>query len=148
LLFVGAAAAGGASAQAPALAPPTTSPCSAGSSSHPDRLRTGSGAPGRAYWQQRVDYVIKATLDTVAKAVSGEEQITYTNNSPDTLRYLWLQVDQNLFTDSSVGEALFPSSAAPTVGSASSGSGSRSGRPPGAARPSPRLRCTIRSTAR
>ena len=74
----------------------------------PTGIRTGSGAPGRAYWQQRADYVIKATLDTVAKAVSGEEQITYTNNSPDTLHYLWLQVDQNLFTDSSVGEALFP----------------------------------------
>jgi len=74
----------------------------------PGTTRTASGQPGRGYWQQRADYVIKATLDTIAKAVSGEEQIAYTNNSPDTLRYLWLQVDQNLFTDSSRGEALFP----------------------------------------
>ena len=74
----------------------------------PGTIRTASGEPGRDYWQQRVDYVIKATLDTVARAVSGEEQITYTNNSPDTLRFLWLQLDQNLFTDSSRGDALFP----------------------------------------
>jgi len=74
----------------------------------PGTTRTASGQPGRGYWQQRADYVIKATLDTIAKAVSGEEQIAYTNNSPDTLRYLWLQLDQNLFTDSSRGEALFP----------------------------------------
>jgi hypothetical protein len=74
----------------------------------PSTVRTGSGAPGREYWQQRADYVIKATLDTMAKAVTGEEQISYLNNSPDTLRYLWLQVDQNVFTDSSRGTALLP----------------------------------------
>jgi hypothetical protein len=109
LVLVGAAAAAGASAQAPATrAPDDQSMFRRLELPTPTGIRTGSGAPGRAYWQQRVDYVIKATLDTVAKAVSGEEQITYTNNSPDTLHYLWLQVDQNLFTDSSVGEALFP----------------------------------------
>src|SRR4029077_1731779 len=63
----------------------------------PTLLRTGAGTPGPAYWQQRAEYVIKATLDTAAKAVIGDERISYTNNSPDTLRYLWLQVDQNLF---------------------------------------------------
>ena len=74
----------------------------------PNAIRTGSGAPGRGYWQQRADYVIKATLDTAANAILGDEEITYLNNSPDTLRYLWLQVDQNVFTDSSRGRALFP----------------------------------------
>ncbi|MFL5474700.1 MAG: M1 family peptidase, partial [Gemmatimonadales bacterium] len=43
----------------------------------PSRLRTGAGAPGPDYWQQRVDYVIRASLDTAAKAVTGEERITY-----------------------------------------------------------------------
>ena len=54
----------------------------------PNTIRTGTGAPGPDYWQQRADYVIRALLDTVAQTVSGEERITYTNNSPDTLRYL------------------------------------------------------------
>jgi Peptidase family M1 domain len=94
-------------AQTP-TATPDTSPFRRLELPAPTAVRTGSGAPGSGYWQQRVDYVIKATLDTVAKAVTGEEQISYTNNSPDTLRYLWLQLDQNLFTDSSIGEALFP----------------------------------------
>ena len=71
----------------------------------PNSIRTGSGGPGPDYWQQRVDYVIRASLDTVAQRVTGEEQITYTNNSPDTLRYLWLQLDQNLFNSSSRGFA-------------------------------------------
>src|SRR5918911_3772239 len=57
----------------------------------PNAIRTGSGAPGPEYWQQRVDYLIRASLDTVAQKVTGEERITYTNNSPDTLRYLWVQ---------------------------------------------------------
>ncbi len=72
-----------------------------------NRIRTGSGAPGPDYWQQRVDYVIRASLDTVAQRLTGEERITYTNNSPDTLRYLWLQLDQNLFNSSSRGFRLF-----------------------------------------
>ena len=53
----------------------------------PTTLRSRSGTPGPDYWQQRVDYVIRASLDTVARSVRGEERITYTNNSPDTLRY-------------------------------------------------------------
>jgi hypothetical protein len=91
-----------------AVALPDTSPFRRLELPTPGTIRTGSGEPGRDYWQQRADYVIRATLDTIAKAVSGEEQITYTNNSPDTLRFLWLQLDQNLFTDSSRGGALFP----------------------------------------
>ena len=73
----------------------------------PNTIRTGSGSPGPDYWQQRVDYVIRASLDTVAQRVAGEERITYTNNSPDTLRYLWLQLDQNLFTSSSRGSRIY-----------------------------------------
>ncbi|HWN17445.1 MAG TPA: M1 family metallopeptidase [Gemmatimonadales bacterium] len=73
----------------------------------PNTIRTGSGAPGPDYWQQRADYVIRASLDTVAQTVTGEERITYTNNSPDTLRYLWIQLDQNLFNSASRGARLF-----------------------------------------
>src|SRR5919112_1390888 len=73
----------------------------------PNRVRTGAGAPGPEYWQQRVDYVIRASLDTVANTVTGDERITYHNRSPDTLRYLWLQLDQNLFKSSSRGAQLF-----------------------------------------
>jgi hypothetical protein len=73
----------------------------------PNAVRTGSGAPGAGYWQQRADYVIRATLDTAARSVSGEERITYTNNSPDTLRYVWLQLDQNLFNSESRGFRVF-----------------------------------------
>src|SRR5215203_2143606 len=73
----------------------------------PNTIRTASGAPGPGYWQQRADYVIWAELDTVARTVRGEERISYTNNSPDTLRYLWIQLDQNLFNSSSRGSLLF-----------------------------------------
>ena len=54
-----------------------------------------------------MDYVIRASLDTAAQAVTGEERITYSNRSPDTLRYLWLQLDQNLFNSSSRGFLIF-----------------------------------------
>jgi hypothetical protein len=73
----------------------------------PTTLRTGSGEPGPGYWQQRADYVIRATLDTTTRSVRGEERITYTNNSPDTLRYVWLQLDQNLFNSESRGYRVF-----------------------------------------
>ena len=73
----------------------------------PNGVRSGSGAPGAQYWQQRVDYVIRATLDTAAKLLTGDETITYTNNSSDTLRYLWLQLDQNLYTGDSRGRVIF-----------------------------------------
>ena len=62
----------------------------------PNELRTGSGAPGARYWQQKVDYEIRTELDTVAHRVSGTERITYHNNSPDALDYLWIQLDQNV----------------------------------------------------
>ncbi len=61
----------------------------------PNAYRTGSGAPGHAYWQQRVDYRMTLTLDDTNQHLDGAETITYTNNAPDELRYLWLQLDQN-----------------------------------------------------
>ena len=72
-------------------------------------IRRASGAPGPGYWQQRIDYVIKVTLDTTAKRISGTESIRYTNNSPDTLRFVWMQLDQNLFRPGSTGSLLFAS---------------------------------------
>jgi len=62
----------------------------------PNAYRTGAGTPGPLYWQQRADYTIHATLDTATKGVTGSETIHYTNNSPDTLRYVWIQLDQNI----------------------------------------------------
>ncbi|WP_121201027.1 M1 family metallopeptidase [Mucilaginibacter gracilis] len=56
-----------------------------------------NGAPGIKYWQNRVDYTIKANLDTVKKTISASETINYTNNSPDELKYLWVQLDQNTY---------------------------------------------------
>lgn len=73
----------------------------------PNRFRSSSGAPGPDYWQQRADYHISAALDTTTRTVSGDVTIKYTNNSPDTLRYVWLQLDQNLYRPGSEGSALF-----------------------------------------
>ncbi|HEV8454531.1 MAG TPA: hypothetical protein VGQ24_06550, partial [Gemmatimonadales bacterium] len=75
----------------------------------PSDTRRADGAPGQAYWQQRVDYTIRATLDTAAKRLSGTETIRYTNHSPDTLRFVWMQLDQNLFRQGSTGSLLFAS---------------------------------------
>ncbi len=74
-----------------------------------NEIRAADGAPGPKYWQQRADYTIKATLDTAAKRLTATEQVRYTNNSPDTLRFVWMQVDQNLFRPGSVGSLLFAS---------------------------------------
>ena len=74
----------------------------------PNRYRSSIGAPGPDYWQQRADYSIAATLDTGNTELSGSVQIRYTNNSPDTLRYVWLQADQNLYRTGSKGSVLFP----------------------------------------
>ena len=59
--------------------------------------RSGNGAPGPNYWTNEADYVIKASLDTTQKEITGTVAITYTNNSPDELNYLWLQLDQNIY---------------------------------------------------
>ena len=61
----------------------------------PNTYRTASGAPGKDYWQQRADYKIELTLDDVKQQIDGTEVITYFNQSPDPLEYLWLQLDQN-----------------------------------------------------
>jgi hypothetical protein len=61
----------------------------------PNEYRTASGAPGPKYWQQRVDYDIKCELDEPQSKLTGSETITYHNNSPDVLSYLWLQLDEN-----------------------------------------------------
>jgi hypothetical protein len=74
----------------------------------PNRYRGSAGVPGPDYWQQRADYTIVTSLDTATTEVSGSVQISYTNNSPDTLRYVWLQADQNLYRTGSKGSALFP----------------------------------------
>lgn len=74
----------------------------------PNAFRMASGAPGPDYWQQRADYTIAATLDTATKRIRGTVSIHYTNNSPDTLRFVWLQLDQNLYHSMSKGSAMFP----------------------------------------
>ena len=62
----------------------------------PNSYRTASGAPGHEYWQQKADYVINIELDDKSQRIYGDEIITYHNNSPDELSYLWLQLDQNM----------------------------------------------------
>jgi hypothetical protein len=61
----------------------------------PNECRTASGAPGSRYWQQRADYEIEARLDEKNLTIIGTETVTYHNNSPDVLQYLWLQLDEN-----------------------------------------------------
>ena len=62
----------------------------------PNVYRAGSGAPGHEYWQQRADYKIRCELDDETQRLTGSETITYYNNSPDVLEYLWVQLDQNM----------------------------------------------------
>ncbi|WP_228726929.1 M1 family metallopeptidase [Novosphingobium aureum] len=70
----------------------------------PTDYRNASGAPGYRYWQQKVDYDVKARLDEGKRSVSGTETITYTNNSPDALPYLWLLLDQNNYKHDSISQ--------------------------------------------
>jgi len=62
----------------------------------PNSYRTGAGAPGPAYWQQRADYEIAVILNDEDQSITGNEIITYYNNSPSTLNFLWIQLDQNI----------------------------------------------------
>ena len=64
--------------------------------SSPNMFRTAAGAPGPAYYQQQADYKINIELDDQNKRIYGDEIVTYTNNSPDNLEYLWVQLDQNV----------------------------------------------------
>ena len=67
----------------------------------PNVYRTAGGAPGHKYYQQKADYKMKIELDDAKQIIRGEETITYTNNSPDALEYLWLQLDQNIRAENS-----------------------------------------------
>ncbi len=71
-------------------------------------FRSGSGAPGAHYWQNRADYTLAATLDTATHTLKGQLVLKYTNNSPDTLRFIWLQTEQNAFKNNSLNSFIFP----------------------------------------
>jgi hypothetical protein len=68
----------------------------------PNSYRTGSGAPGPNYWQQRADYVISAEVDDKTQVLTASETITYYNNAPEPLSFLWLQLDQNVFAPDNI----------------------------------------------
>ncbi len=82
--------------------------------------RSADGSPNTGYWQNKADYKIAATLDDVSNQVSGNVEITYTNNSPHNLPFLWLQLDQNLFNSDSRGQARLPVEGHSRYGDASS----------------------------
>ncbi|MEM9981559.1 MAG: M1 family peptidase, partial [Bacteroidota bacterium] len=67
--------------------------------------RSASGAPGEFYWQNRADYYIEANLDTEKHQLTADLTLTYTNNSPETLSFIWMQLDQNKFKADSRGTA-------------------------------------------
>ncbi len=81
----------------------------------PNQYRTGSGEPGPAYWQQKADYKIKVELDDENQRVTGSEVVTYFNNSPSELRYLWIQLDQNVREQDNFGSQSNGSSLPSTV---------------------------------
>ena len=70
----------------------------------PNVYRTASGAPGHEYYQQKADYLINVQLDEKNHVITGDETITYTNNSPDVLNYLWIQLDQNVRAKNSASQ--------------------------------------------
>lgn len=70
--------------------------------------RSASGQPGHAYWQNSADYNLNVSLNDTKNEITGSAEITYTNNSPDMLSFLWLQLDQNLFAKDSRGNAVVP----------------------------------------
>ncbi len=82
--------------------------------------RTPSGSPSNAYWQNKADYEINVNLDDQKNEISGSVIITYKNNSPQTLQYLWLQLDQNLFKNESRGQARMPATGRSRYGDANS----------------------------
>ncbi|HEY0896436.1 MAG TPA: M1 family metallopeptidase [Sphingobacteriaceae bacterium] len=77
-------------------------------SSNGDEFRSASGKPGPNYWQNRADYQLRVSLDDKTDRISGSATISYTNNSPDDLEFLWLQLDQNAYEKNSRGEAIVP----------------------------------------
>ena len=74
----------------------------------PNLSRPSTGEPGPMYWQQRADYKIQIKLNEDTRSVKGSETITYTNNSPLTLKYIWLQLDQNIFAKESINNLTRP----------------------------------------
>lgn len=70
----------------------------------PNAYRNAAGEPGHEYWQQQADYHIQVRLDEAERRLEAEQTVTYTNNSPYQLRYLWVQLDQNIFRDDSIAE--------------------------------------------
>jgi hypothetical protein len=82
--------------------------------------RTATGEPGPQYWQNKVDYQIKARLEEESRLVTATATLTYYNNSPQSLPYLWLQLDQNLFNKDSRGQAKMPATGRSRYGDASS----------------------------
>src|ERR1700744_4019058 len=75
-------------------------------SSYGDDIRSAAGSPGPHYWQNRADYKIESRLDEVNQSLSGTVTITYKNNSPQNLPFVWLQVDQNIYSQKSRGVAV------------------------------------------
>lgn len=73
-----------------------------------DEVRTAAGTPGPKYWQNEADYNIQVALDDVNHQISGKVQISYKNNSPEALPFLWLQLDQNIYKPDSRGELTTP----------------------------------------
>ena len=71
-------------------------------------IRSAGGQPGPKYWQNRADYKLSVRLDEQTNEISGTEILTYTNNSPDQMSFIWMQLDQNLFKEDSRGNALIP----------------------------------------
>lgn len=74
----------------------------------PNSYRTASGAPGPKYWQNDASYDLHATLDTAHRTVRGSMTLRYTNHSPDTLHYVWILLEQNIFREQSLSTLVFP----------------------------------------
>lgn len=85
-----------------------------------NEYRAATGEPGPAYWQNKADYQIAAQLDEAKKEVTATVTITYTNNSPQRLPYIWLQLDENLFSNNSRGQAKMPATGRSRYGDAAS----------------------------
>lgn len=83
-----------------------TSPFRALALPTPSPIRAASGAPGPGYWQQEAHYTMQATLDTTTQAISGTGRIRYANHSPDSLAFVWVQLEQNLFEPRSITRVL------------------------------------------
>src|SRR6201996_6557111 len=73
-----------------------------------NEYRAADGAPGPKYWQNRADYQLTANLNDETNEITGKEVLTYTNNSPQQLNYIWMQLDQNLFKADSRGSKQAP----------------------------------------